>query len=222
MRKGIIVEIILIVLFVSFAVLMYNMDLDMIFFKIYTTKSLEDKKIEFEQKVSQLEATRVSHSNALNSLETAKSAYSDEKAKYDAISEETLSTINTATKGEEYNLEYMWVSLGNYAKQNNLKLVLYEPGAAASTSSTSTSTSSETDKNQTDSTTNTSSQDLASRSSQNLRVKVTGTYLNVSEFFYQLENDKELRFNLDNIRMEYLSNNDISAIFEVKGLILNK
>lgn len=206
-RKGIIVELALIVIAVAAAILMYNVDLDLILFKIYTTKSLEDKKIELEQKMAELENTRVQHKNALNSLESAKSAYSEEKNRYEAISEETLSMINNATSGDEYNLEYMWVSLGNYAKQNNLSIVLYEPGASTTINNENASAI---------------DQNVAGRSTENMRVKVTGTYLNVAEFFYQVENDRQLRFKLDNIRMEYLSNNNIAAIFEVKGLVLNK
>ena len=198
-RKGIIIELSLIIVFVALAIVMYNIDLDLIFFKFYTTKSLEDKRIQLEQKMSELQNVRVSHKDALTSLENAKSSYSTEKSKYEAISEETLTTINTATQDEEYNIEYMWVSLGNYAKENNLTILLYEPGASAD-----------------------GSQELSNRTNQTLRVKVQGTYLNVAEFFYQVEQDKALRFNLDNIRMEYISNNDISAIFEVKDLILNK
>lgn len=215
-RKGLVVELILIILAVSAAVVMYNVDLDLIFFKVYTTKSLEDKKIELEQKMNELETTRVSHKNALKSLENAKSSYADEKSKYEAISEDVITTINEATMGEEYNLEYIWISLGNYARQNNLKILLYEPGANVTTNN---------ENNENDNTTEgdlVKNDGMGDRPTESMRVEVTGTYLNVCEFFYRLENDAELRFNLDNIRMEYLSNNNISAVFEVKGLSVKK
>ncbi len=210
-RKGLIIELVLIVLAIAAAVVMYNVDLDLIFFKIYTTKSLEDKKIELEQKMSELETTRVSHRNALKSLESVKSSYSEEKTKYDAISEDVLRTINDATIGEEYNLEYIWISLGNYARQNNLKMLLYEPGAVNSASGSEIEDSVDS-----------SEDEIISRPSESLRVEVVGTYLNICEFFYRLETDEELRFNLDNIRMEYLNDNNISTIFEVKGITVKK
>ncbi len=224
LRKGIIIEISLIIIFVALAILMYNYEVDLVLFKVYNTKTLKDCEINLEKKQSQLANTRANYKMALSSLESAKNEFNNEKALYESISEETIAIINEATQGEEYNIEYMWIQLGNYAKENNLDIVLYEPGAAtadqaaqssttqtqANTSTTSTST--QVDKMQTD---------LSGRGVENMRIKVQGTYINVSEFIYDVENDSELRFNLDNIRMEYMANNEIAAIFEVKGLILN-
>lgn len=228
LRKGIIIELVIIVVFVALAIFMYSYDksIDLIFFEIYSQKDIDDKGISLEQKVAELEQKRTVHSTALTSLETAKSDYKTQKEKYQAISEDTISTINTATQGEEYNLDYMWITLGNYAKHNNLSILLYEPDAEVNlgTSSENLEETDEDEETVTESVQVGIDSVLADRSDTNLRVKVEGTYTNVSEFFYDVETDPELRFNLDNIRMEYAGSgaNNIVAIFEVKGLVFNK
>ena len=224
-KKGLIIEISLIIVFIALAVLMYNLDFYLILFEFYTTKSLEDKKIELEQAMSDLEQQRQLHKSSLTALETAKTNYASEKERYEAISEETISTINNATQGEEYNLDYMWITVGNYAKKNNLSIILYEPEASVGGATAPTEDTSTTDEKNTGASTSNGTVDsnLAARSTENFRIKVVGTYTNISEFIYDVESDPELRFNLDNIRMEYSGkDNNIAAIFEVKDLVFNK
>ncbi|MBR1883463.1 MAG: hypothetical protein IJ809_00690 [Clostridia bacterium] len=215
--KGLLIEICIIILCIALLIFMINNEegMDLLLFKVYSTSALDEKKEELNTKVESLDLTRTNHKNALNNLESAKSNYEKEKNRYDAISDETISIINQATKGTTYNLEYIWVNLGNYALANNLSISLYEPGATIVTTDDDTS-------NTTKATGSTSTQISDTVSLETLKIMVKGTYLNVSEFIYNVENDKELRFNLDNIRMEYAENNKISAIFEVTGLELKK
>lgn len=212
-KQGILTEIAIIIICIALVILMVNNDLDLYLFKIYSTSSLDAKKEELEKEQANLDLKRTEHKTALKNLESAKSDFSKQKEKYEAISDATIASLKEATRGEEYNLEYMWIQLGNYAKANNLKISLYEKEE----------TTSSDDKTKTESNTSASSSKESEDSIlETLKIQVVGTYLNVSEFIFNIENDNTLRFKLDNIRMEYSEKNDIKAIFDIKGLSLNK
>lgn len=224
-----IISALVLVLFIVFSAHIVLDDGNIIGIKTSSIKTLLglDKKIETATKKYSTEKDR--YNQTVKSIETAKEEYNKEKAKYDAISEETLEGIRQAIKKEEYNIEYMWIRLGNYAKTNNLSIVLVEPGGSAQTetpadnntsSSTTTTTSSSTEAEQ-------KSQEnkipaTKTATSTALKVQITGNYLNISNFIYEVESDTELRFKLDNISMEYVGNNNIKSTFDVKNLIMLK
>lgn len=186
----------------------------------------------------------------VSNLEKAESDYDKQKNKYNSISDETINVIKEATTEESYNLEYMWIKLGNYAKKNNLEIVMVEPGGkqitntnnnssnsgsstdntdnidntdSNSTTTTTTTTSSSTTNNSTNSSTNTSSDTSASTSSSSaLKIEVKGSYMNISDFIFEVENDTSLRFKLDNISMDYVKGTTIKASFNVKNIVINK
>ncbi|MEG0872568.1 MAG: hypothetical protein RSG48_01190, partial [Clostridia bacterium] len=54
------------------------------------------------------------------------------------------------------------------------------------------------------------------------KIQVSGSYIDVSDFIFEVENDKDLRFKLDNISIEYVSGNKIKANFDVKNLSIKK
>ena len=139
----------------------------------------------------------------------------------------------------------MWIKLGNYAKKNNLEIVMVEPGGKQSTNTnnnssnsgsstnntnsnsttttTTTTTSSSTTNSSTNSSTNTSSDTSASTSSSSaLKIEVKGSYMNISDFIFEVENDTSLRFKLDNISMDYVEGTTVKASFDVKNIVINK
>lgn len=196
----------------------------------------------------------------LANLEKAKTSFNTEKGKYEAISDETIEVIKEATTQEEYSIEYMWIRLGNYAKMNNLEIVLIEPGGGQETdtsgssntnTNTNTTTSTPVAKSTTDNTTNSTSNTTAKTTSgaevassnntttnavnnendsglfssdrgDTFKIQVSGSYMNVSDFVFAVENDNELRFKLDNISMEYVSGTTIKTTFDVKNMVIKK
>lgn len=208
------------------------------------------------------------YKSAVSAQDTEKKNFDSEKAKYDAISDETVNIIKEATAIENYSIEYMWIRLGNYAKTNNLSIVLVEPGGSSSAGSSTTgtgttttptsdttgnaATGASTTANDTTNTganagttgtdatggagaagsgtasankdpnTATGNNSAGSGSNSVLKIQVSGSYMNVSDFIFQVENDKELKFKLDNISMEYVSGTTIKATFDVKNIIIKK
>ena len=245
LTKTVIIYIFL-VLIITMLVLMIVLDFDLGFLKLSSIQTLLGKHDEILTEENKLKTKKTEYENTLKKVDESKSSYDTEKAKYEAISDETINVIKEATTEEYYDIEYMWITLGNYAKSNNLSIIMSEPGGnfteasankdgSQSNEKTTSSTESTTSGNATASSTTTSSttstdasktatQDTSSTSSSNtmFKIQVTGSYLDVSDFIFEVENDKTLRFKLDNISMDYVSGNTIKASFNVKNLVINK
>ena len=54
-----------------------------------------------------------------------------------------------------------------------------------------------------------------------LKINISGTYMNVSDFIFEVENDSELKFKLDNISMQP-TGDGVSATLDVKSMIIVK
>lgn len=219
------VVLILLLLLVTF---MLINDSEVLGIKVSSIKTLLGLNEKINEATENYETEKTNYNSTIKKLETAKDEYAKEKTKYDAISQETIEMIKQAIKKEQYNIEYMWIKLGNYAKTNNLSIVLVEPGGSGSSSQES-KVSDETSKSSVESSSDTkeniektSTNSPITSSSDTLKVEITGNYLNISDFIYEVESDTELRFKLDNISMEYVGNNNIKATFDVKNLIMLK
>lgn len=196
----------------------------------------------------------------MQSLEVAKKDFDTQKEAYAMISDETIAAIKEATKEEEYFIEYLWITLGNYATKHNLTLAVIEPGGNVSQTTTQTETpnadasqvstgtgvtgssngvnsttnaattgspTSGTQQNseQTDQTTNTANttrNETLTSSSNALTVQVKGSYMNVADFVFEVENDKSLRFKLDNIKMKSAGGTEVVTSFNVKDFTVLK
>ena len=175
---------------------------------------------------------KASYESSFENVETAEKNYDAQKKKYDSISDETVDVIKKSASNEKYSIEYMWIKLGNYAKKDNLSIVIVEPGNDSSDTSSSTTASTTTsDTVSLDNTTTTkettvtttkSSETTQTSTGEPLKIKVEGSYLNIADFIFALESDSELKFRIDNISMEYVSGTTISTTFEVKNVTISK
>ena len=89
------------------------------------------------------------------------------------------------------------------------------------TDSTSQSSSSGTvqSANKSDDDTDTDTSDA--NGDKTFKINISGTYMNVSDFIFEVENDSELKFKLDNISMQP-TGDGVSATFDVKNMIIVK
>ncbi len=262
--------------FIGLIVLFAMVDMNLGIVKISSVKTLLAQKSAVTKSQENLKKEEAKYTKAISEVKTQEAKYKDEKAKYDAISDDTVKMINEATTEENYNIEYMWIKLGNYAKSNNLTILVTEPGGTATTAENTDKTTSTTGttgttpsgttgttttgtvktananlattantattgttnttkttnpitgntvNNTTGTTSNTSTTDktAATTSSDSvLKIQVKGSYIDVSDFIFEVENDKSLRFKLDNISIECVSGTTIKATFDVKNLIIKK
>lgn len=208
-------------------------------FRIPSVSYILDEYNLAKKSEKELTSTQDMYYSTVNNLEKSQTEYNRQKNKYNSISDETIDVIKEATTEETYNLEYMWIKLGNYAKKNNLEIVMVEPGGqissqsgdnnssttADNTSNTTTTTTTTTTTNNNTTTTagnQTSNTNTTSSDSSALRIQVTGSYMNTSDFIFEVENDTALRFKLDNISMDYVEGNTIKTSFNVKNIVINK
>lgn len=225
---------------------------------IPSVSSLIEKYNMVKKSEKELSTVQGTYYTTVNNLENAKNDYNKQKNKYNSLSDETINVIKEATTEESYNLEYMWIKLGNYAKKNNLEIVMVEPGGQQASSSNNKSNGSSTDnKSQTTTTTtttntntntntnsnsnsNTNTKDSTSNSGLSnstnlsdssskvsssdsvLKIEIKGSYMNISDFIFEVENDTALRFKLDNISMDYVEGTTVKASFDVKNIVVNK
>lgn len=191
------------------------------FLKTSSIKTILSKKEEIAEKEADLVKEKNTYNTLYKNLETAEASFEKEKAKYDAISDDTISIIRESNTEENYSLEYMWIKLGNYARKNNLSLIMIEPGNSNSQTAAKQNVEEqsvvEEDKKGTD--TNTTS---SNNSSGVLKIEVTGSYMDLSDFVFEVENDNELKFKLDNLSMTPVSGTTIKTTFDVKNIIINK
>ena len=231
-------------------VLLMLLGANLIIVKIPSISSLLGEYGLVKKSEKDLSTAQGTYYTTVSNLEKAESDYNKQKNKYNSISDETINVIKEATTDESYILAYRWIKLGNYAKKNNLEIVMVEPGGkqstntnnnnsssnsnsnsgsstnntnSNSTTTTTTTTSSPTTNNSTNSSANTSSDTSASTSSSSaLKIEVKGSYMNISDFIFEVENDTSLRFKLDNISMDYVEGTTVKASFDVKNIVINK
>lgn len=243
---------------------------------IPSVQNLIQKHGEAKKADTELSAAQDTYYSTIQKLEDAEKEYNEQKNKYNSISDETIDIIKEATTEESYNIEYMWITLGNYAKKNNLEIVLVEPGGtattntssdeknsngsnsnnAATTTTTTTTTANSTNNNTANNTANNTTttnnattannnsstnnnvttnnnqassngtdsagNNSMSSSGSELKVQLKGSYMNVSDFIFEIENDTSLRFKLDNISMDYVEGTTIKTTFDVKNVVVNK
>lgn len=252
----ILICVILFLMFGGLTVLFCMLDVNLGFISTSSIEGIIAKREQLLNLESKLESTESTYTNTKNKVETSKKAFTTAKNKYEAISDETIDLIKEATTEENYDIEYMWIKLGNYASVNNLKILLVEPGGtvtetttgdstktdATNTKTSTTNTNKSTSNNASTPASSTTASTDASKAANTATVAATannttkskttddtlltvtleGSYLNMSDFVFEVENDKELRFKLDNMEVTYVSGTTIKAKFNVKNVIMIK
>ena len=212
-----------------------------------------EKRNSVEAAKSELAIAESQYNVNTRSLETAKKEFANQKEAYELISDETIAAIKEATKEEEYLIEYLWITLGNYATAHNLALAIIEPGGTVNQSATTTTTddttvstgtgvvgdeegvtstenaattgspTSGTEKNEDDETIEEESVTSGISSAEGaLTVQVKGSYMDLADFVFEVENDKSLRFRLDNIKMRSAGGTQVITSFNVKDFTVLK
>ena len=219
-----------------------------------SVSEISNKKKSVELARLDLDKAKISYQQTKEKLESAKRQFNAEKQEYELISDETISIVKEATKEEEYLMEYLWITLGNYATAHNLALSVIEPGGkvaqpttetkstekddttvstgtgvkgdasgvtvttnAAATGSPTDGTGTQEEKEETNPAVNTSVPNSSA-----LTVQIKGNYIDLADFVFEVENDKSLRFRLDNIKMTSAGGNEVTATFNVKDFTVLK
>lgn len=217
-KKIIIMAVVLLIMIIAIVVALTT-DVDFGLFKNLSIASISHKKVSVETLALNEVAEKIEHEQAIDVLESAKNKYETSRQKFENIDKSTIDMVQEATKDEKYFIEYLWIVLGSYANDNGLLINIITPG---STAEKVEEVEKETqDGAEGEATESKPTLDVAVAEDA-IKIIVRGRYANVADFVYEVENDKELKFKLDNIKMTYASNNEIEATFNVLSLKVKK
>lgn len=165
----------------GFSFHMFGVDLD-----ISSYSGIAQKSQQLVSKVEELERKNTTEYNsALSMKKAAENNFNTCKAAYEELaSQASIDEIREANKKEEYFLDYLWMKIGTYANNSDIK-VLINPNYEAAT----------------------------------IDFDISGQYIAVINFIYDLENDSELAFNIDNLVMQGGSSAEVTkASFQVRNI----
>ncbi len=228
-KKILIMSVVLLILVISIVVV-FTSDISIAGITSGSIFTISEGKNNLNGLIEKESTVKAEHQSALDSLEQAKNTYETEKKKFDNIDQATVDLVKEATKDEKYFIEYLWITLGNYATDNNLTIDVITPGSTLSSTGETLDGAGSGAGNALDGGINFGGADSGagrpttdiSVANNSIRIIVKGRYANVADFVYDVENDKELKFRLDNIKMVYKSNNQIEATFNILSLQVKK
>ena len=222
--KLIILSVVLVVI-IAVITLAMVFDFDLILFKNLSIAGIQNKKVNVQGLMVQQILEEQNNLTEKNNLQNSKNSFDVAKEEYENIDDSTIEQVREATKEEAYFIEYLWVVLGNYATANNVDISIITPGSTVANDTTNNTANaagatggSETETEQIQQNQMNTSTSLNS----GIKITVQGRYANVAYFVFDVENDKSLRFKLDNIKMEYSGDNEIKATFDVLSLAVTK
>jgi len=165
----------------GFSFQMFGADVD-----ISSYSGIAEKSQNLSNKVNELERKNTTEYNtALNKKKSAVNNFDASKSEYEELANQaSVEEIREANKKEEYFLDYLWMKIGTYANNSEIK-VLINPNYDAAT----------------------------------IDFDISGQYIAVINFIYDLENDSELAFNIDNLVMQGGSSAAVTkASFQVRNI----
>lgn len=193
MRK--ILLIIIIVLLLVFGYVTVTKGIDIASLHISSVMQIDETSKELDEKTEELNSLiDISYPSKIEELKNASNRMQEAKQKY--LDETNLSSdeeIQSALQIENYDIERLWTKVGNHANKEGVNLKLVL--------SSSSSGSSET---------------------KDLSFTVDGSYIAITNFVYDLEDDDELNFRIYNFKMLPYQGDILQATFLVKDIRITK
>lgn len=169
-----------------FATQGYEFDLGFVQINIPSYQEVQNNKENLDSKLTTL---KNKNNNELvveeGNVETSLKKYETKKQEYDMLAATASEKdIAEANKIEIYLLDYLWIKIGNYASDNDIKFKM-----------------------------------TPDYDNYILTFDITGKYISVINFIYDLENDMDLNFEINGITIQGGSSDSIvKANFRVEGV----
>ncbi len=155
-------------------------------FHIYSIQDISDKNEELTETINKANSETDKYTAELEKIKTDVASLSKAKKEYlDLVTISTDNEIAKATQTKTYTIEYLWSRVGNHATKEGVNLKM----------------------DVTNSTLNNSE-------FKNLNFTVTGAYLALTQFIYEIENDANLDFTID--KFDMTSNKCTFTVADVK------
>lgn len=162
---------------------------------IYGVKGLSEENDKLDTKIqtaSKLSST--DYQKALTEVSDSAKEFTTAKQNYEEMV--ALSTADQATAAsqiEKYEIEYLWTRIGGHATDEGVVLKLE---ISANTTSEGTGY-------------------------YDLNFTATGSYVGITDFIYDVENDSSLAFKIENFKMQPNGGEQLQATFTCKDISIN-
>ena len=160
---------------------------------IQGVKGLSQKNSQIDKKISDLSnVISVTYVNSEANLKRTANTLQDSKTEYE--NQAILSNSQDPSyisQLETYDIDYLWTKLGNHARSEN---VVIKIELVASGSSTNL---------------------------YNLNFTVTGEYVGITDFIYDIENDSKLGFKIDEFQIGNAGDSKLDSTFSCKEIPIN-
>lgn len=151
--------------------------------------SEKDKILDDTIKYVAIQVNSSDNSSKLNNLNKAYKKLMEAKAEYEKKA--TDESGNYKADVQEYEIEYLWKQLGDYARKEGVKINLSFP---LNNSITKT---------------------------HNINFTIAGSYIGITDFLYLLENDDKLPFKIEEFKLMPSSGDVLVATFSCKDIKIN-
>jgi len=172
MRK--ILIILLIVLMIILAYSSIFSGLSIFNFRVYAMKEIEETNIFLQERIDEnKQLVEIEFNKKIDELNSSSNNLKKAKQEYEAIANSyTEEEIKKASTVGEYKSEFIWVALGNYATVEGLT------GKFDLTESSN-----------------------GTPDAQDIMFTLIGSYSGITDFIYDIENDEELKFKIENFEL---------------------
>lgn len=156
--------------------------------EIPSFQTVIDNKSTLDNDLSRLNTLNSSEvPTSVNKVEDAIKEYETKKQEYEVLAlSASREDIAEANKKVRYLLDYLWIKVGNYAADNNVRFKM-----------------------------------TPDEVEESLTFDITGSYIAITNFIYDLENDRELDFEINEVRIEGASSAEAKAYFKVYGIAVS-
>lgn len=164
-------------------------------FKVLGIYGIKAHGEELDGKISEateLTNVRIKAENA--ELEKALVEVDTQKQKYDKILAQTSQKdLEEALKKEQYEIEKLWISVGNYANEHNVVVNMQITNGASGIAGV-----------------------------KDMNFIVNGSYVGITEFVYDLEDDEQLGFKIEGFKIvPDKEKSNLKATFSVRDIYVN-
>lgn len=184
---------ILIALLLMLSIFLFIQGIHMGNFEILGIRDIQDKSNKLDEKIQ--EAAKLAekdYKQAVSDVETNAKKLKEEKANYDEMIATVDGEAGTTSQIEKYEIETLWVRLGNHATSEGVVMQMDVIKG------------------------NSSLPDV-----YNLKFTATGSYISITDFISAIENDSMLGFKIEEFKMNPMSSgSDLQATFVCKDITI--
>lgn len=161
--------------------------------EILGVTGIQDRNSELEEKIAQ--ATKLAstdYKKAVSTVQENSKKLEEEKKNYeDMTAVSTDSEVEEAAQLQTYEIEYLWAKIGNHATSEGATIKMDVTKGTNTTSNT-----------------------------YNLKFTVTGSYISITDFISDIENDSSLGFKIEEFKMLPGNGSDLEATFVCKDITI--